>query len=75
MKLEELNSAILTAHDDGDGVLLASLYAKAGRRMVADGNIDEGCFFLTQAYVFALERGLTDAEKLRTELVSFGRDR
>lgn len=75
MKLQEIDSAILAAHDKGDGVRLAALYAQAGRRMVADGDIDEGCFFLTQAYVFALEHGLEDAERIHAELVSFGRDK
>ena len=71
---DELNSRILEAWSSGDGARLAELYATAGKSMLASGLRDEGCFFLTQAYILALENGLELADSLHAELVRQGRD-
>ncbi len=69
-----LDAAILSAHAKDDGAALAGLYAKAGRAHLAAGEIDAGCFFLTQAYIFALEAGHDDAPALRALLKQHGRE-
>ncbi len=71
---EELNSRILDAWSQGDDPLLAGLYAAAGQLMLDSGLVDEGCFFLTQAYILALENGLGSAPTIHAELVRLGRE-
>lgn len=68
---DELNSALLKAHDVGDVVEIARLYGSAGD--MAEG-VDEACFFWVQAYVFALEAGIPEADKYRANLRKFGRE-
>ena len=74
MNPDELNSRILEAWSSGDGLGLAELYAYAGNSMIKSGLENEGCFFLTQAYILALENGLELADSLHAELVRQGRD-
>lgn len=68
---QRLNRALLAAHDAGDRAALVGLYARAAR--LADGAEARG-FFLTQAYVFALETGAPEVTPLRAELVAMGRE-
>ena len=75
MNLDRINGAILAAHSEGDGETLASLYHLAGNEFISAGSIDEGCFFLTQAYVYSLELGLDSAAAIRSALVAHGRER
>ncbi len=69
-----LDRAILTAHGQGDATALARLYQEAAGWFERTGDIDAACYFLTQAYVFALEIGLADAKVIRGQLVAFGRE-
>jgi hypothetical protein len=66
-----LDERILAAHRSGEREALAGLYAEAAR---APGDEDARAFFLTQAWVLALEAGAPSAEELRRTLVSMGRD-
>ncbi len=50
------------------------LYAEAGDRELAAGNVDAGCFFLTHAFVYALEDGHPEADRLHAALKRHGRD-
>ncbi|MDE0307829.1 MAG: hypothetical protein OXI87_23540 [Albidovulum sp.] len=75
MSLDCTNAAILAAHSAGDGASLAGLYRRAGDEFIAAGSIDEGCFYLTQAYVYSLEYGLDSAAAIRSVLVAHGRER
>lgn len=75
MNFDELNAAILAAHDEGDSAKLVELYSRAGNSMVECGCVEEGCFFLTQSYVYALELGLHAADSIQATLVDLGRDR
>ena len=49
---QALNAQILSAHAKGDTARLIELYYQASHKCK---NIDEKCFFLTYAYVYALE--------------------
>ena len=69
-----LDAALLAAHGDGDSAGLAVLYTTAADRAEQAGDVDAACFYLTHAYVFALEAGLAEAGALNRRLASFGRD-
>ncbi len=66
-----LDDALLAAHSRNDREALVRLYAQA-----ADASDDKEAagFYLTHAYVFALDAGLPIADELRTRLVHMGRE-
>lgn len=66
-----LDAQLLAAHAAHDGNALVTLYAQA-----ADDapDTDSACFYLTHAYVFALELGHADTAILRARLVKHGRE-
>jgi hypothetical protein len=66
-----LDEALLAAHAKDDRKALVHLYAKAAD--IAD-SVDSTSFYLTHAYVFALEAGLPIADILRVRLVQMGRE-
>ena len=63
-----LDTALRDAHHTGDAVRISALYGRAGDLFDAAGDIDAACFFYTQAYVFALEAGLRDAQIFNARL-------
>ncbi|MCR8825567.1 hypothetical protein [Pseudosulfitobacter koreensis] len=69
--MSDLNAQLLAAHAAGDHRALVTLYAQA-----ADGaeDLDAACFFLTQAYVFALEQNAPQVAMLRARLAAEGRE-
>lgn len=69
--MKRLEQAILAAHEAGDRRALAALYASAAERL---DDLDAACFFLTQAYVFALEAGAPEAAPLHARLKAHGRE-
>ncbi|MFC2970211.1 hypothetical protein [Acidimangrovimonas pyrenivorans] len=73
MELAELDRKLLAAHAEGDAAALVALYTRAGDAREAVGDIPAACFYLTQAFVFALEAGLAEAEALNRRLFDHGR--
>ncbi|UWQ52054.1 hypothetical protein K3720_19400 (plasmid) [Leisingera caerulea] len=73
MNRDELDRALLQAHEDKDSVELVRLYTLAGDQAEAAGNIDAACFYLTHAFVFALEAGRPEAKELNRRLAERGR--
>ncbi len=71
---DELDKRLLAAHGAGDNRILSRLYAQAGDLAESQGQIEAACFYLTHAYVFALEQGLPEAAQLHQRLVLFGRE-
>lgn len=69
--MKRLEAAILAAHARDDRRALVRLYARAADGM---GDLDAVCFFLTHAYVFALETGAPEAGMLHARLVAEGRE-
>jgi hypothetical protein len=67
-----LDAALLAAHARGDRAALVGLYADAAEAGAAGPA--EAAFFLTQAFVFALEAGDPRAQVLKARLVSLGAD-
>ena len=69
--MSALQARLLAAHERGDKTALVALYREAADCAETEG---EAGFFLTQAYVFALEQGHADAPDLRRRLVAMGRE-
>lgn len=69
-----LDLALIEAHGRGDGRALVGLYARAATDGARAGDAAAEAFFLTQAYVFALEAGDPAADDLHARLVRLGRD-
>lgn len=69
-----LNAALLRAHDAGDSAALVALYTQAADLREAAGDVEAACFYLTHAYVFALESGASCAGLLNRRLAAHGRD-
>ena len=69
--MSDLDARLLAAHAADDRPALIRLYAEA-----ADAAVDADArgFYLTHAYVFALEAGAPEAEQLRAQLVAMGRE-
>ncbi|MEM8787474.1 MAG: hypothetical protein AAGE76_04350 [Pseudomonadota bacterium] len=70
-----LDQALLQAHDRGDGAALARLYTFAGDEAERRQDIDAACFYLTHAFVYALEQGAPEAMPLNRRLAARGRAR
>ena len=66
-----LNDGIIKAHNEGDNWNLVSLYTHAANR--ANSPHLES-FFLTQAYVFALEQDHPAQRRLKSRLIAFSRE-
>jgi len=69
--MSTIDQALLDAHAKGDGTRLAQLYRQAAEE--ASDETARG-FYLTHAYVFALEAGDATATALRQSLVAMGRE-
>jgi hypothetical protein len=69
--MTDLDSAMIHAHETGDRAALISLYTQAADRA---NTLDAACFFLTHAYIFALEAGALEAAHLHARLVAHGRE-
>ena len=70
MTPKELHDELLAAHIAGDGRKMVELYTKAANQT---DDLDEEMFFLTHAFIFALETGHPTADDLRSRLKAQGR--
>ncbi|WCR05308.1 hypothetical protein [Paracoccus saliphilus] len=73
MDLAALDQELLRAHAEGDKPALVRLYALAGGEREAANDIEAACFYLTHAFVFALEAGAPEADNLNRRLHRYGR--
>jgi hypothetical protein len=69
--MKSLDAQILAAHDACDIGALIGLYTQAANETA---DIDAACFYLTHAYVFALELGSPVTMSLRKRLMKHGRE-
>ncbi|MGP7795654.1 hypothetical protein [Sphingomonas sp. CLY1604] len=69
-----LERKLLDAHRRGDATTLVAIYTRAADTLERDARIDEACFYLTQAYVLALETGAAETAALDRRLVAHGRN-
>jgi len=67
----DLHTRMLAAHHGPDRAALISLYTEAAD---CANDLDASCFFLTHAYVFALEAGAPQARHLHRRLSGHGRE-
>lgn len=67
--MSALDSSLLAAHARCDNAALVELYTQAANEA---GTHTAQSFYLTHAYVFALESNHPDAAQLRARLVSLG---
>ena len=74
MDASDLDAALLKAHADQDGPALVRLYARAADMAETVGDIEAMCFYLTHAYVFALEIDDPTADALHARLKAEGRE-
>lgn len=69
--MSDLDSRLRAAHSAGDKTALMTLYEEAA---TAAQSPEAQGFFLTQAYVFALETGHPKAAALHQQLKATGRE-
>ncbi len=63
-ELREYNQVVLKLFEAGKLDDLAKLYLEWGQKLLTAKKVDEGCFFLTQAYILALEKGMNEADEI-----------
>jgi hypothetical protein len=71
--LVELDKQLLQAHADCDVPALIRLYHEASKQAERRQDHDAACFYLTHAFVFALEYGAPEADELNQKLFERGR--
>ncbi len=71
---DRLDSALLAAHAANDLPNLSRLYTQAADLAETRGDVDATCFFLTQAYVFALQADCVGTGGLHARLVAYRRE-
>jgi hypothetical protein len=69
--MSDLDARLLAAHARDDRATLVTLYTQAAD---AASDLDAACFYLTHAYVFALELGHPDAPTLNARLKEHARN-
>lgn len=69
----ELEAQLLAAHAVDDGAVLSVLYERAADLSELSDDTERACFYLTQAYILALEMGLPYADSLEKRLRRQGR--
>jgi len=68
-----LHKQLLAAHEAQDAAALTELYTAAADIEQSHGEISAMCYFLTQAYVHALQSGHPCCEQLHARLAEHGR--
>ncbi len=69
-----LERRLLAAHARKDSRALIALYTEAADLREAEGDIDAACFYLTHAFVYALETGSSEARRLQMRLWRYRRE-
>ncbi len=72
--IADLEAALLQAHSANDLPELVRLYTAAADREEQANQTDRACFFLTHAWIFALEAGDPRSHALKARLVAHGRE-
>lgn len=73
MDLVELDAQLLRAHAEKDMPALIRLYHEAAADAERRQDHEAACFYLTHAFVFALEYGAPEADELNRMLHERGR--
>lgn len=67
--MSRIDAALLVAHAAGDGTTMMQLYTQAAAQAKSP---EATAFYLTHAYVFALESGHANAAALHQRLIDAG---
>ena len=70
----DLDSDIRQAHANSDANALVRLYTRLADLKEAAGEIDAACFFLTHAFVYALEDGADEQYAIQERLRGYDRE-
>lgn len=73
MTRASLDQNLRAAHANADSAALIDLYTRAADHADACADQDAACFYLTHAFVFALEAGAQEARALNARLAARGR--
>ena len=73
MDRKALDRQLLEAHANKDAQCLVRLYTQAADQHEFEGDVEAACFYLTQAFVYALEAGVSEAQALNMRLAEHGR--
>ncbi|MEM1078894.1 MAG: hypothetical protein AAGI09_10240 [Pseudomonadota bacterium] len=73
MDSDKLDRSLVDAHARHDLPALVRLYTLAGNQAEMRQDLDAASFYLTHAYVFALELGAPEANALNKWLADHGR--
>ena len=74
MSKDQLDRQLLAAHALGDLAELSRLYGAAADWATSQNDPIAASFYLTHAYVFALQKGLPSATEFHQRLKSMGRE-
>ena len=74
-KKETLNRELIEAFYNGNRKRLVDIYSQQGFHELKIGKSSSGFFFITQAYIYALEEGLNVASHLYETLQQAGREK
>ena len=69
--MSDLDAQMIAAHEAHDHEALIRLYTQAADTA---NDLDAACFYLTHAYVFALEAGARQSAGLHARLKKHGRE-
>ena len=69
--MSDLDAQMIAAHEAADSPALIRLYTQAADET---DDLTAACFYLTHAYVFALEAGAPEAKTLHARLKAHGRE-
>ncbi len=69
--MSDLDARMIAAHEARDQAALIRLYTQAADQA---NDLTAACFYLTHAYVFALEAGAPEAPGLHARLKAQGRE-
>ncbi|WP_187431598.1 hypothetical protein ROLI_022700 [Roseobacter fucihabitans] len=69
--MSALDDRLILAHEAQDGRALVDLYTEAAQLAEEE---DARAFYLTHAFVFALEQGAPQVAQLRQQLIEMGRE-
>ncbi len=69
--MSSLDAEMIAAHAVHDHAALVRLYTQAADEA---NDVDTACFYLTHAYIFALEAGAPETPALHARLKAHGRE-
>jgi hypothetical protein len=69
-----LDRLLIAAHEQDDSAALVQLYTEAADQAETAGDVQATCFYLTHAFVFALQSGDRAADPLNLRLFNYGRE-